>query len=99
MGFTSITVYLIKPDGTISRPKNKPLNSLCTCINYDTKSSKELKVSHLIIMHACLGVHRIELPVYAYGNESSSYNYSTSGKNFIKITSVGMGAAKSNETR
>ena len=24
---------------------------------------------------------------------------STSGKNFIKITSVGMGAAKSNETR
>ena len=26
------------------------------------------------------------------------YSY-TSGKNFIKITSVGMGAAKSNETR
>ena len=25
--------------------------------------------------------------------------YITSGKNFIKITSVGMGAAKSNETR
>ena len=25
--------------------------------------------------------------------------YYTSGKNFIKITSVGMGAAKSNETR
>ena len=25
--------------------------------------------------------------------------YTTSGKNFIKITSVGMGAAKSNETR
>ena len=25
--------------------------------------------------------------------------FSTSGKNFIKITSVGMGAAKSNETR
>ena len=25
--------------------------------------------------------------------------YLTSGKNFIKITSVGMGAAKSNETR
>ena len=26
-------------------------------------------------------------------------NISTSGKNFIKITSVGMGAAKSNETK
>ena len=28
----------------------------------------------------------------------AEHNY-TSGKNFIKITSVGMGAAKSNETR
>ena len=28
-----------------------------------------------------------------------NHGYYTSGKNFIKITSVGMGAAKSNETR
>ena len=28
-----------------------------------------------------------------------AFMYITSGKNFIEITSVGMGAAKSNETR
>ena len=39
-----------------------------------------------------------ELLVRAKKN-TSRVAYNTSGKNFIKITSVGMGAAKSNETR
>ena len=34
-----------------------------------------------------------------YKRSSLTESIITSGKNFIKITSVGMGAAKSNETR
>ena len=41
-----------------------------------------------------------ESEIYTYTYDMYMHiNHITSGKNFIKITSVGMGAAKSNETR
>ena len=42
---------------------------------------------------------RFRLYAFQQGNHYTGTLIYTSGKNFIKITSVGMGAAKSNETR
>ena len=42
-----------------------------------------------VVLHNDCACIRTRVYIYIY----------TSGKNFIKITSVGMGAAKSNETR
>ena len=60
----------------------------CSCTFFITK---------VYFFYVDYGMLYEELLVRA--KNTSRVAYYTSGKNFIKITSVGMGAAKSNETR
>ena len=60
-----------------------------------TIPAKDETLTVTVITMVCMCTHK-KTRTHVYVHVHVNY---TSGKNFIKITSVGMGAAKSNETR